>query len=130
MDTNNKDKQFETTIDYMTQCGFQLNCDHYEFKTLTLDLGNATVEIHVQMLKNRRGYKECYAAINFPWIYTRTPEIKAHLDIGKPTKTPSPEYVDEVLAIARKLRETIMGPILNATATITAAIQSSKNIKG
>lgn len=130
MDTNNKDEQFKTAIDYMKQCGFQLNCDHYEFKTLALDLGDATVEIHVQMLKNRRGYKECYAAIHFPWIYTRTSKIKAQLDIGKPTKTPSPEYVDEVLAIARKLRETIMTPILNAEATIAAAIHSSKIIKG
>ena len=130
MDTNNKDEQFKTAMEYMKQCGFQIECDHFEFKRLTLNLGDASVEIHVQMLKNRRGYKECYAEIHFPWIYTRNSKIKSQMAIGKPTKTPSPEYVDEVLAIARKLRETVMTPILNAEATIAAAIQSSKTIKG
>lgn len=131
MEKNVRDQKFDEAIAYLKDKGFTTESDHYEFKEYDLDLDGATLEIHMHMLKNGRGFKDCCPRVRFPWIYPRTQHGKIHefIDIGKPTKEPSPEYIDDVIAVAKGLRDSVVIPAINAAAFVETTIKASKTIK-
>lgn len=131
MEKNDRDQKFDETIAYLMDKGFTRECDHYEFKEYALDLDGATLEIHMHMLKNGRGFKDCCPRVRFPWIYPRSlrDRLNEFIDIGKPTKEPSPEYIDDVIAVAKGLRDSVVIPATNAETFVATAIKASKTIK-
>lgn len=128
MNNTERDQKFEETIDYLKSKQAHCSANYYEWHEFEISLPHGIIEIRMHRLKSGQGYKDCQAILRFPWMADRC-DLPNRIEIGKPTKEPSPAYVDEVVEIATGIHNKVMEPI-NAVATMLADwINTAKFVK-
>jgi len=128
MNNEERDQKFKETINYLKSKQAHCSANYYEWHEFEIPLPHGIIEIRFHCLKSGKGYKDCCAILRFPWIDGRC-KLPERIEIGKPTKEPSPAYVDEVVEIATDIHNKVMEPI-NAVASMLAdLINTAKYVK-
>ena len=128
MDNNERDKKFEETINYLKSKDTHCSANYYDWNEYDVQLPYGVVEFRFNRLKSGRNYKDCCATLRFAWIDARY-KLTERINIGNPTKEPSPAYVDEVVKIATAIHDKVMKPILAIPSMLADSIATAKFIK-
>ena len=128
MDNKERDQKFEETINYLKSMDTHCSANYCEWNEYDVQLPYGVVEFRFNRLKSGRNYKDCCATLRFAWIDTRY-KLTERVNIGHPTKEPSPAYVDEVVKIATGIHDKVMEPILAIPSMLADSIATAKFVK-